>query len=194
MKKIMNQNGLTYLTALALVMLMGVMLGMLGQSWKTIMQREKEKKLLFRGSQIKEAMERCYRRHPIPLNKLEELRQDPNSLTPVRDLRRPYTDPMMPDKSWPDCWTTVKGTLPISGAGLKQNILNNGIISVASSSIAPAFKVSFSEYSSLKSLGVKKSDPADPEFKERPLQYRDWQFVADPNNDHAKTYDTYHER
>ena len=57
MKIIANQNGFTYILALTIVMIMGIMLGMVGQSWKTIKQRGQEKELLFRGSQIKEAIE-----------------------------------------------------------------------------------------------------------------------------------------
>lgn len=201
MKTRLNQNGFTYLLALTLVVIMGIMLGMIGQSWKTVMQREREKELLFRGSQIKEAMENWYnkdypppRGHVVmPLNKLDDLLLDPNSLTPIRYLRYPYTDPMAPDKEWPDCWTTGRGAVQKAGVPNK-GATPLGINSVASTSTAAAIKVSFSEYSSLSSLGDKKSDPADPDFKDRPLQYRDWQFVADPNSDHSKTYNAYHER
>jgi type II secretory pathway pseudopilin PulG len=66
MKIIANQNGFTYILALTIVMIMGIMLGMVGQSWKTIKQREQEKELLFRGSQIKEAIENWYNPTYIP--------------------------------------------------------------------------------------------------------------------------------
>lgn len=46
--------------AIFMVMIIGIMLGLTGQSWKIIMQREREKELLFRGSQIKEAIENWY--------------------------------------------------------------------------------------------------------------------------------------
>ena len=38
----LNDRGFTYLMALMIIMVMGIMLGMVGQSWKTIMQRERE--------------------------------------------------------------------------------------------------------------------------------------------------------
>ena len=92
MKIIMNQNGFTYILALTVVMIMGIMLGMVGQSWKSIMQREREKELIFRGSQIKEAIENWNnpnypkkggkQRHP--LMDLKDLLQDPYSLTKMR--------------------------------------------------------------------------------------------------------------
>ena len=43
-----NNNGYTYLLVLLAVMLMGIMQGVVGQSWKSIMQREREEELLFR--------------------------------------------------------------------------------------------------------------------------------------------------
>lgn len=54
MKIITNQNGYTYILALTIVMIMGIMLGMVGQSWKTIKQRELEEEMIFRGDQIAE--------------------------------------------------------------------------------------------------------------------------------------------
>ncbi len=54
MRVISNQNGFTYILALTIVMIMGIMLGMVGQSWKTIKQRELEEELIFRGDQVAE--------------------------------------------------------------------------------------------------------------------------------------------
>lgn len=54
MKIIVNENGFTYIFVLTVVMIMGVMLGMVGQSWKTIKQRELEEEMIFRGDQVAE--------------------------------------------------------------------------------------------------------------------------------------------
>jgi type II secretory pathway pseudopilin PulG len=54
MKIIANQNGFTYILALTIMMIMGIMLGMVGQSWKTIKQRELEDEMIFRGDQVAE--------------------------------------------------------------------------------------------------------------------------------------------
>jgi len=205
MRTMLNQRGLTYLMALMLVMVMGIMLGMIGQTWKSVMQREREKELIFRLSQIKEAMENWYDpKFPppgghkvVPLTKLDDLLQDPSSLTKVRYLRRPYTDPMAPDKKWPDCWaTTTTAPMPAPGAAPApaRGATVQGINSVASTSTAAALRVSFAEYSTLATLGTKKSNPLDPNFKERPLQYNDWVLTYDPTYDHSKTYSSYHER
>jgi len=54
MKIISNQNGFTYIFVLTVVMIMGIMLGMVGQSWKTIKQRDIEEEIIFRGDQVAE--------------------------------------------------------------------------------------------------------------------------------------------
>lgn len=97
----LNSRGFTYLTALMLVMVMSIMLGIVGQSWKTVMQREQEEELLFRGMQYKEAITRWYKpgSKAKPLRELKDLLQDPYSLTTERYLRRLYTDPVT-GKEW----------------------------------------------------------------------------------------------
>lgn len=51
-----NQNGFSYILVLTVVMIMGIMLGLVGQSWKTIKQRELEEEMIFRGDQIAEVV------------------------------------------------------------------------------------------------------------------------------------------
>src|ERR1035438_8599896 len=98
-RKKLNRNGFTYLLALVIIMIMGIMLGVMGQSWKTIVQRDREEELLFRGSQIRDAITRWYKPRPgqpppTPLHDLKDLLEDPRSLTKIHYLRRLYTDPM----------------------------------------------------------------------------------------------------
>lgn len=107
----MNRNGFTFLTAIFMVMIIGIMLGMTGQSWKTIMKREREKELLFRGSQIKEAIENWYnpkytvqgaKRHAtLPLTDLKYLLEDPSTLEKVRYLPHTYATKL--DDKNPKC-------------------------------------------------------------------------------------------
>lgn len=124
MKNRLNRNGFTYLTALLLVMLMGIMLGAVGQSWKTIMQREKEEELLFRGSQYKEAIARWYKPRPgqhiaTPLRDLKDLLQDPRSPTTVRYLRRLYPDPLT-GKDWNVIADPVKGITGVASSSTEK--------------------------------------------------------------------------
>ena len=94
-----SNRGFTYIAALMIIIIMGIMLGAAGQSWRTIMQREREEELIFRGQQFKAALERWHKQlpgkpPPRPLNELKDLLKDPNSLEKVRYLRRLYLDPV----------------------------------------------------------------------------------------------------
>jgi type II secretory pathway pseudopilin PulG len=145
-----NRNGFTFLTAIFMVMIIGIMLGLTGQSWKTIMKREREKELLFRGSQIKEAIENWYkptytvpgvapRTGPRPpLMDLKYLLDDPTSTTHLRFLPHTYAtelDDKNP-KCAPDCpklkvyqdpmtgkeWTIIRGTVGNAATGQTPTI------------------------------------------------------------------------
>jgi type II secretory pathway pseudopilin PulG len=144
-----NDRGFTYLMALMIIMIMGIMLGMVGETWKTIMQREREEELLFRGTQIMDAIERWNKgaNHvKTPLRELKDLVQDPRTLTTTRYLRRLYNDPMT-GKDW--------------------NVItdpNLGITGVASTSQGKPLKVG--------------GFPAGLEFLEKKEKYSDWLFVT----------------
>jgi type II secretory pathway pseudopilin PulG len=183
MRILTNQNGFTYILALTIVMIMGIMLGMVGQSWKTIKQREQEKELLFRGSQIKEAIENWYNpqfkpnkmpnpRAVRPLMDLKQLFKDENILGASRYLPQSYEknvnekDP----KCAPDCaklkiyqdpmtgkeWTIIRGVI---GLGTNAAIVappgtqGGGIIGVASKSDETPFRTDFKD-TALESLGT----------------------------------------
>lgn len=169
MKIITNEHGFTYIFALTIVMVMGIMLGMVGQSWKVIKQREQEKELIFRGCQIKEAIERWYATKPgqpavIPLSDLMFLVDDPRQQRAIHWLRRLYEDPMTGKADW----RIIKDP-------------NKGITGVASISEEAPIKINFTDIPSLASLSGKK-------------KYSEWEFVYDPKNDNSKSYNTYHER
>ena len=115
--------GYTYLLVLLAVMLMGIMQGVVGQSWKSIMQREREEELLFRGMQIQDAIGRWHQptgsaqQHvATPLNDLKDLLQDPRTPAKVRYLRKLYQDPLTNQD-----WTVIREPA-------------RGIVGVASSS------------------------------------------------------------
>jgi len=168
----MDRKGFTYLAAIFMVMIIGIMLGLTGQSWSTIMKREREKELLFRGSQIKEAIENWYnpgytvqgvkRQSTIPLMDLKDLLQD-TSLTKIKYLPQSYAvelDDRNP-KCAPDCakikiyqdpmtgkeWRIIKGTPPTTGS-TGDFIVNPGapgIIGVASRSDEEPLKTDFKD-------------------------------------------------
>jgi len=178
MKIVMNQNGFTYILALTIVMIMGIMLGMVGQSWKTIKQREQEKELLFRGSQIKEAIENwnnlaytvpgVQRRTQIrPLMDLKDLLKDPYSTSKIHYLPHYYAaelDDKNP-KCAPDCpklkvyqdpmtgkeWTIIRGIVAPASGG--SGVTISGIIGVASKSEETPFKTDFKD-TALENMGL----------------------------------------
>jgi type II secretory pathway pseudopilin PulG len=94
-----SSSGFTFIAALVIVTVMGIMLGAAGQSWRVIMKREKEKELLFRGMQYRDAIERWTKKGAMPLLDIKFLLQDPRSATGERHLRRLYDDPMT-GKEW----------------------------------------------------------------------------------------------
>lgn len=99
------------------VALMGLMAGIAGSSWQTYMQKSREADLLWKGTQIRDAIGRYYEfeaagskkstisesktisaKKAYPKN-LEDLLEDPRALETTRHLRRLYPDPMT-GKEW----------------------------------------------------------------------------------------------
>lgn len=96
-----SSAGYTFIALLVIVAIMGIMLGAIGQSWHTIMVREQEEELLFRGEQYRQALERWHNPDPklglppaTPLKDLRDLLQDPRTAGKRRYLRRLYKDPI----------------------------------------------------------------------------------------------------
>lgn len=150
MISVRNRNGFTYLMALMLIMIMGIMLSMVGQSWKITIQREREEELIFRGCQIRDAITRWYTPRPgqqaaTPLRELKDLLEDPRTASKVRYLRKLYLDPVTGKE-----WTVISDP-------------NRGIIGVASTSQAKPLKI-----------GGFPEDLKD--FTEK-QKYSDWKFL-----------------
>lgn len=99
-----SSAGFTYIGALMTVVIVGIMLSQAALIWKTKMQREREVELIFRGTQIRDAMRRWYgwkvpiagappqqpqpgATPPAALTDLKHLLLDPNKLTKARYLR-----------------------------------------------------------------------------------------------------------
>lgn len=166
----MNRNGFTFLSAIFMVMIIGIMLGLTGQSWKTIMKREREKELLFRGSQIKEAIENWYNPNysvdgvkwnaSHPLMDLKDLLKNPYTLTPLRYLPQSYEMKLegKNPKCGSDCatlkiyqdpmtgkeWTIIRGTMGVGEiAAASSSAQNAGIIGVASKSEEEPLRTDF---------------------------------------------------
>ena len=140
-----------------LVIIMGILLGAVGQTWQMAIKREKEEELLFRGSQILDAIKGWRNPRPIagqpnpparPLMELKDLLEDPNSLQKRRYLRRLYKDPIT-NKDF----DIIRGDPAV------------GIIGVASSSTEKPLKIDFQNMSGAFKTFNKKD------------KYSDWKFV-----------------
>jgi len=152
-----SSAGFTYIMALVIVVIMGIMLAAVGQSWKMLMDREREEELLFRGSQYKDAITSWYKprpgqRPPPALTDLKDLLKDPNTLSNTRYLRNLYKDPMTDED-----WVTIRGGT------------TGGIIGV------------FSTISSSRKQPIKQANfPTGLEEFEGKTRYSEWKFVYQP--------------
>jgi len=92
-----SEAGFTFIAALIMVVVMGIMLGAIGQSVSVIMQREREKELIFRGLQYRDAIER-WSKKGVPLKDLKDLVEPTvsNNVSASKDrlLRKLYKDPI----------------------------------------------------------------------------------------------------
>ena len=100
-----STQGFTYVGALILVIVTGIALSAASTYWSTIVQREKEAELLFRGDQIRKAIRSYYENPPSGHTKsypqsLKDLVRDPRYMKVVRHLRKIYRDPMTEDGQW----------------------------------------------------------------------------------------------
>lgn len=89
-----SESGFTYIAALVMVVIMGIMLGVTGQSMRVVMKREREKELIFRGLQYRDAIERWTKKGMMPLLDLNHLLKDPRTATGEKHLRQLYKDPV----------------------------------------------------------------------------------------------------
>jgi type II secretory pathway pseudopilin PulG len=92
-----NRHGSTYLALMFLIVIMAISVTVVAKQWKTVVQREKEADLLWRGIEIQTAIQFFYNERPpgsgaarakYPLT-LEELTKPPKPF-----LRRVYKDPI----------------------------------------------------------------------------------------------------
>lgn len=98
------QSGFTYLAALFLVALIGAMSAATGMLWSAAQQRDKERELLFVGSQFREAIGQYYEKSPGAVKKypkaLNDLLLDERQQFTQRYLRKIFVDPMTRSNQW----------------------------------------------------------------------------------------------
>jgi type II secretory pathway pseudopilin PulG len=93
-----RDRGFTFLAVMFSIFLIGIFVSAAAKQWGTIVRREKEAELLFRGQAIRRAIELYYRTSRPGLSQyprtLEDLVKDPGSPAVRRYLRKVYPDPI----------------------------------------------------------------------------------------------------
>ncbi|MFH2066779.1 MAG: type II secretion system protein [Pseudomonadota bacterium] len=88
------------MTVLILMVVAGIALIGVSRSWRTVVQRELESELLFRGNQIRKGIESYYKIGNNYPSELADLLKDPRFLVVRKHLRKPYPDPFAGDGKW----------------------------------------------------------------------------------------------
>ena len=160
-----GQNGFTLIVVLVMVVVIGLVLGITGSTWKTITQRAKEEELLFRGEQYRKAIESYFKvahggtQGTYP-SSLEDLLRDPRSGGVLRHIRKLYKDPMTGED-----FEVIRAGGTVTGAGNAPQVAG-GIIGVRSKSDLEPFK--------------KDGFPEQFQSFSKATKYSDWQFVYQP--------------
>jgi len=128
--RIGSEAGFTYIAALVVVVIMGIMLGAVGQSWTMIMKREREEELFFRAGQIRDAITRWNKPRTgqhvaTPLKDLKDLLKDPRSMAKVRYLRRLYLDPIT-GKEWKVIQDPTRGIIGVASTSDEEPLRKGG--------------------------------------------------------------------
>ena len=100
-----NRSGFSYLGVLILVAVMSISLVGTGRYWSTVIKRELEAELLFRGNEIRDAIASYYNNPPGGQNKtyprqFSDLLKDPRYPDLKRHLRKWYAEPMSRGGDW----------------------------------------------------------------------------------------------
>lgn len=93
-----SQAGVTYLFVMMLVVVMSISLMGVTQQWSVILKRDREAELLFRGTRIKESIERYVADYEVQKatrpNRWPRTLEELTKKNPKRYLQAVYTDPI----------------------------------------------------------------------------------------------------
>ena len=94
MKRFTRNNGFTLVGLAVIIAIMGIVLAMVAKVHSTITKRDMEEELLFRGDEIKDAIDAYFKIGNTYPRNFEELLKDPRGVNPKRHLRKIYKDPI----------------------------------------------------------------------------------------------------
>ena len=101
----MEKRGFSYVFVLIIIVVIGIAATSASRYWSTIVKRETEKELLFRGDQIRSAILSYYHASPQGSSpsfpgRIESLIKDNRYPFVKRHLRKYYIDPLTSDGTW----------------------------------------------------------------------------------------------
>ncbi|MDH4393274.1 MAG: type II secretion system protein [Aquabacterium sp.] len=132
-------RGFTYLVLLFGLAIGGAGLAALGTQWQLAAQRERETELLFRGLQLRDALQRFHDQTPdgqpaLPQT-LEQLLTDARRPAPRHHLRQLYADPFTGQADWVLLRATDGGITGLHSSAsrplLRRHGLPDGVIAQA---------------------------------------------------------------
>jgi type II secretory pathway pseudopilin PulG len=124
-----NHRGFSYIALLAAVVIIGISLGAAGKYWSSVMLRDKEEELLFRGDQYRQAIERYYRAVPGRLeypSSIDDLLTDNRTAAGKRHLRQRYKDPISGEDFVEVRHTLTKRIIGVHSPSEKQPLKQTG--------------------------------------------------------------------
>lgn len=90
----MNGKGFTLVGLSVIIAIIGIVLTTVSRMHTTIVKRDKEEELLFRGDEIKDAIDSYFNKGNTYPRNFEELMKDPRGVVSKRHLRKVYKDPI----------------------------------------------------------------------------------------------------
>jgi len=120
-------RGFTYLWLLFALVLGGAMLASAGQAWQTRAQRERETELLWRGLQIRDALQRYASAGGNWPLALSDLLQDQRQAAPRHWLRTLYIDPFTGQADWVLLRDATGGIFGVASRSRQRALRQHGL-------------------------------------------------------------------
>ena len=94
LKSQISNKGFTLVGLAVIIAITGIVLATVARVHSTITKRDMEEELLFRGDEIKDAIDAYFKIGNTYPGNFEELLKDPRGVNPKRHLRKIYKDPI----------------------------------------------------------------------------------------------------
>ena len=94
LKSQISNNGFTLVGLAVIIAITGIVLAAVARVHSTMLKRDLAEELLFRGDEIKDAIDAYFKIGNTYPRNFEELLKDPRGVNPKRHLRKVYKDPI----------------------------------------------------------------------------------------------------